>query len=68
MLDNANWYRQHDGLNRFISWLEAQRDDIYEWDNCADCLFARYARALGVKLEQAWCSLHPNGRIAMELY
>ena len=22
MLDNANWYRRRDGLDRFISWLE----------------------------------------------
>jgi len=51
-----------------ISWLEAQREDTYEWDDCEDCLFARYARTLGVQLGQAWCSPHPDGRVAMELY
>ena len=68
MLDNANWYRRHDGLDQFISWLESQRDDTYEWDDCEDCLFARYARTLGVELGQAWSSLHPDARIAMHLY
>jgi hypothetical protein len=68
MLDNTNWYQRHDGLDRFISWLEAQREGTYEWDDCADCLFARYASRLGVQLGQAWHSLHPDGRIAMELY
>jgi hypothetical protein len=67
MLDNANWYR-HDGLDRFIAWLEGQPESTYEWDDCEDCLFARYARALGMQLGQAWHSLHPDGRIAMELY
>jgi hypothetical protein len=68
MLDNANWYRQPDGLDRFIAWLEAQPENTYEWDDCEDCLFARYARALGMRLGQAWGSLHPDGCIAMELY
>ena len=68
MLDNANWYRRGDGLDRFISWLESQREDTYEWDDCEDCMFARYASTLGVQLRQAWSSLHPDGRIAMELY
>ena len=68
MLDNTNWYRHHDGLDRFIAWLEGQPENTYEWDDCEDCLFARYARALGMRLGQAWGSLHPNGRIAMELY
>ena len=68
MLDNTSWYRRHDGLDRFIWWLKAQREDTYEWDDCEDCLFARYARTLGVELGQAWSSLHPNGRMAMELY
>jgi hypothetical protein len=68
MLDNANWYQRHDGLDRFISWLDSQGDGTYEWDDCEDCLFARYAKTLGVRLGHAWSSLHPNGRIAMELY
>jgi hypothetical protein len=68
MLDNANWYRRHDGLDRFITWLEVKRDDTYEWDDCENCLFARYARTLGVHLGQAWKSLHLDARIAMELY
>jgi hypothetical protein len=68
MLDNANWYQRHDGLDRFISWLQAQREDTYEWYDCENCLFARYARSYGVKLGQAWYSLHPDGRVAMELY
>ena len=67
MLDTTR-YLQHDGLDRFISWLEAQPENTYEWDDCEDCLFARYARTLGVQLGQAWCSLHPDGRTAMELY
>jgi hypothetical protein len=67
MLDNANWHRQQEGLDRFISWLEAQPENTYEWDDCEDCLFARYARMLGV-LGQERYSLHPDGRIAMELY
>jgi hypothetical protein len=33
-----------------------------------DCLFARYARTLGVQLGEAWHSLHPDGRIAMAIY
>jgi hypothetical protein len=68
MLDNTSWYRPHNGLDRFISWLEAQRENAYEWDDCEDCLFARYARMLAVQLGQAWCSLHPDGRVATELY
>jgi hypothetical protein len=68
MLDNANWYRRDDGLDRFIAWLEGQPDNTYESDDCEDCLFARYARTLGMRLGQAWGSLHPDGRIAMELY
>ena len=68
MLDNTNWYRQHQGLDRFISWLEAQPDNTYEWDDCEDCLFARYARALGMQLGEAWHSLHPDGRTAMKIY
>jgi hypothetical protein len=68
MLDNTNWYRRHEGLDRFISWLGSQREDTYDWDDCANCLFARYARTLGVRLGQAWNSLHPDGSTAMELY
>jgi hypothetical protein len=30
MLDNPNWYRQHDGLDRFIAWLEEQTENTYE--------------------------------------
>jgi hypothetical protein len=41
MLDNANWYRRDDGLDRFIAWLEAQPENTYDWDDCEDCLFAR---------------------------
>jgi hypothetical protein len=66
MLDRTNW--RHDGLDRFISWLEAQPENTYEWDDCEDCLFARYARTLGVQLGEVWHSLHPDGRIAMALY
>jgi hypothetical protein len=66
MLNNPNWYRQHDGLDRFIAWLEAQPENTYEWNDCEDCLFARYARVLGLRLGQAWGSLHPEGRIAMD--
>jgi hypothetical protein len=66
MLDRTNW--RHDGLGRFISRLEAQPENAYQWDDCEDCLFARYARTLGVQLGEAWHSLHPDGRIAMELY
>jgi hypothetical protein len=68
MLDRTNWHRRHDGLDRFISWLEAQPENTYEWDDCENCLFARYAKTLGVQLRQAWHSLHPDGRIAMALY
>ena len=68
MLDNTNWYRRHDGLDRFISWLESQREDTYEWDDCEHCLFARYARTFGVQVGQARSPLVPDGRIAMELY
>jgi len=67
MLDTTR-YLQHDGLGRFISWLEAQPENTYEWDDCEDCLFARYARTLRMELGQAWYSLHPEGRIAMEPY
>jgi hypothetical protein len=66
MLDRTNW--RNNGLDRFISWLEAQPEKTYEWDDCEDCLFARYARTLGVQLGEAWHSLHPDGRIAMALY
>jgi hypothetical protein len=55
-------------LDRFISWLGSQRDDTYDWDDCENCLFARYARALGVHLGHARNSLHPDARISMELY
>jgi len=55
-------------LDQFIAWLEAQPENTYNWDDCKDCLFARYARTLGVQLGQAWGSLHSDGRIAMELY
>ena len=41
MLDTTR-YLQHDGLDRFISWLAAQPENIYEWDDCEDCLFSRY--------------------------
>jgi hypothetical protein len=68
MLDNANWYRQDNGLDQFISWLDSQGDDTYEWDDCENCLFARYAKSYGLKLGQAWYSLHSDGRVAMELY
>jgi hypothetical protein len=67
MLDNTNWYRTHEGLDRFVSWLGSQREDTYNWDDCENCLFARYARTLGVHLGQAWKSLHPDAHIAMEL-
>jgi hypothetical protein len=50
MLDNTNWHRRHDGLDRFISWLEPQREDTYEWDDYEDCLFARFVRMLGEQL------------------
>jgi hypothetical protein len=68
MLDYANWCRRHDGLDRFIAWLEAQPGSTYEWNDCEDCLFARHTGTLGMRLGQAWGSLHPDGRIAMELY
>jgi hypothetical protein len=68
MLDRTNWHRRHDGLDQFISWLEAQPENTYEWDDCEDCLFARYASTLGVQLGEAWHSLHLDGRIAMAIY
>jgi hypothetical protein len=37
MIDNINWYRRRDGLDLFVLWLEARREDTYVWDNCEEC-------------------------------
>jgi hypothetical protein len=59
MLDRTNW--RNNGFDRFISWLEAQPENSYQWDDCEDCLFARYARTLGVQLGEAWHSCIRTG-------